>query len=154
VLQLPPIPLNLCTAEPILRLLVALRGHDQEHFSVLGAWEAFKLFGEIETTLEDGGATFQVYPAEASSSQFEVFFGRQLTGPTEPGYRLSRMVGVHVLLETSEREVDPEELWSHDLSDRAAFFSRVEGLEQLAIAARAPLMMVTFVVEEELPEEA
>ena len=117
---------NPLTADPILRLILALDGHEAGRFSFSAGWGAFSRFIRLQSTCDIDRASFQIDSSDGVSCF--VRFARELwpgrsddVGPDE---------GRVVLLEFAWLEdpppLDSALLWSDDDQDVAGFLKTVE----------------------------
>jgi hypothetical protein len=170
--------LNLIKADPILRLLTAHRGFEDGQIPFSDGWSVFKVFMQLPATSEDGGATFQAYPAESQPDVLEVFFGRQLGerfGMVEPishfagilmphlfagelkpkEWVKTRVVGLNYVYHPPEAEPDDMdeldlnvEIWSTDFGTLDAFFRKVESSVCFHEACSRVPMAVNFYTQQ------
>ena len=75
---LPPTDLNVLTADPILRLLVAEMGLEAPAIPFQDGWSVFKRFAAFPTRVADGGATFQARYWDDNRDAVEVLVARQM----------------------------------------------------------------------------
>ena len=147
-----PLTLNVLTAGPILRLLVAALGYENDDIPFPEGWAAFKNFLAFPTVIGDDGGTFQVCPAEEDPLVFDVFIGRQLSERrrsqlSEVDYEDTRIVGINFVLEAPD-PVDELEVWSKDFPDLSTFFGHVENTSAFHAALSAQLAIATFYSQE------
>jgi hypothetical protein len=146
--------LNIPKADPALRLLAAHAGFEDGQIPFEEGWSIFKVFMRLPTSVEDGGATFQVAPADANSHVLEVFFGRELIG-VRPPLADARVIGLSYVFHPPESGpavrdylVEGEEIWSTDFATLEDFFTAVEESEGYRTARGREVMMVTFYQQE------
>jgi len=145
--MMPEIRLDILTADPLLRLLVAAEGHEAPPF--VPSWRAFKRFMALPTLIRDGGATFQVFESEGDLSQLEVFFGRELgqLHVSVDDWEEVRVVGVHFVFDV-EHALEPHDLWSRDEASVDEFFELVEGSDAYRLASEGQLIASAFYSQE------
>lgn len=130
-IQLPPLTLNLLTAAPLLRLLLALQGHDADDLDPKVTWNAFKEFGRWTADTPGDVLSFQATwtPADTVEAPDPPFFyctiSRELT-PDEDDLTAIRSVQIQWSFDVPENEVEEIEVWSDAFSDLDSFFEHVE----------------------------
>ncbi len=148
--------LNLVKADPILRLLCALKGFEDGLVPFPEAWSVFKLFIQLPTRVKDGGATFQASSGDPDPGVLDVFIGRQLSEDSGRGWIETRVVGFAFVFHPSESEsedgddlVSGEEFWSANFATEDEFFAAVEGSAGFRAASSREVMAVTFYSQED-----
>ena len=140
--------LDVLTAGPLIRLMTARRGLEEQGFSVDEGWEILKEFARFPTLVQDHGCVFQTAPTEGDSDQMEIFMGRDLSEMTQGGWVRHRISGFQFIV-TAQGSVEELESWSEDFGSLDEFFASVEGSPEFGVARTAPCMFAAFWTQED-----
>lgn len=140
--------LDVITAGPLIRLMAARRGLEEQEFSVDEAWDILKWFARFPTRVRDHGCVFQAAPTEGDPNQVEIFMGRDLSEMTFGGWVRRRITGFQFIA-AAPGGVDEMECWSENFESLDEFFAYVERTSAFAATRAAPSLVATFWVQEE-----
>ena len=133
--SLPPLELNIKTAGPLLRLLLAQRGLEDPDLEPDGAWDVFKLFCRLPAKTEVDLVSFQATwtPEDAEQAPdpplFYCTWTRELTEADE-FFSNTRAIQIQWSFDPQESGLDEFEAWSEDFPNLDAFIQQVESTPQ------------------------
>jgi hypothetical protein len=154
-------PINHLTAEPTLRLMVAMAGEDPaEGFYFAKGWTVFKEFLHLPTEYAHDVASFQIHlpmPEEGIglSVQFVREFQWEPVEEHDTGVRRVLMEFEDMPLEPGQPSFDPTDdgqdvaIWSDDYPTVEAFLAAVEAHPTFPRLADAPYLSGAIFVEVE-----
>ena len=140
--------LDVITAGPLIRLMAARRGLEEQDFSVDQGWDILKSFARFPTLVQDHGCVFQATATEGDPNQLETFMGRDLSEMTPGGWVRRRVSGFQFIAPASGG-VEELECWSEDFESLDEFFAYVERTSAFAAARTALSVFASFWVQEE-----
>ena len=125
-LTFPSVRANTLTAEPLLKLLIAVEGEEPSTPSPMVAWKVYQEFLRYPASGEDD-ASFQTEWIDGDSPVFHVTFTRQFTDEVAGVGSLTHQVAIQFGYEV-ERPADAEsiELWRSDHPDLEAYLAAIE----------------------------
>ncbi len=143
--NIPPLSLNIKTAGPLLRLLLAQRDLEEPDFDPQSALEVFKVFCSLPTSVEADLASFQATwtPEDAEEMpdppMFYCTLARQLTETDEFGSTI-RAVQIQWSIDPQTPDLEDLEVWSDEFPNLDDFFRHIEASAQFkALAANATI---------------
>ena len=142
------VKLNVITAGPLIRLMAARRGLEEQEFSVDEGWDLLKSFARFPALVKDNGCVFQAAATEGDPNDLEIFMGRDLSQMMPSGGELRRNTGFQFIAAASGA-VEELECWSEDFESLDEFFAHVEATSVFAIARTAPCVFASFWVQED-----
>lgn len=122
---------NVYTAEPLLKLMLAMEGQDPAMVDATTAWKVWQRYLEIPAT-PGNDASFQVAWVEGpGETRCQVHFTRQVTEPIEGfgPYTLQVVIQYDYVRDRAAADVDVE-LWRSDFPGSKAFTDAI--MEQRA----------------------
>lgn len=140
--------LDVITAGPLLRLMAARRGLEEQEFSVDDGWDILKAFAQFPTLVQDHGCVFQTTATEGDPNQVQIFMGRELSQMTPAGRVRDRVSGFQFIAD-SPGGVEEFESWSEDFGNLDEFFAYVEGTSAFTAARTAATFFAAFWIQEE-----
>jgi hypothetical protein len=135
VSHLPNLQINLITAGPLLRLLLAMDDAEDPYSPSESNWEVFKLFCRLPASVTSDVISFQASwtPEDAAEvpdpPMFYCTWSRELQD-SERFVPETRAVQIQWAIDPGTDVMQDFEAWSDDFPDLESFFAAVEGSPQ------------------------
>jgi hypothetical protein len=142
---LPALELNLKTAGPLLRLLLAQHDLDDPCYQPDVAWKVFQLFCRLPARVTSDIVSFQSTLAPEDINDHPdprvvyCTWSRELTESDEFG-SASRAIQLQWTFDPMNSELEDVELWSADFPDLHSFFSAAEATPQFQALLRSDVL--------------
>ena len=132
--DLPPLEVNLLTAGPLLRLILAQHGAEPPQMSAQDAWSAFKVFMHFRSLLSNDVASFQatwnpedtVDVPDPDPPIFYCTWSRELVDDSGPMGQEGRAIQIQWAFDPVEDHLGELEIWSDAFATLDEFFNAVE----------------------------
>lgn len=153
--DLPPLEINLLTAGPLLRLILAQHDVEPPNMPAAEAWEAFKVFLRFPSALRTDVASFQATwtPEDTVDVPDPPFFyctwSRELVDDTGLVGPEGRAIQIQWAFDPVDQDVPEMEIWSDAFDSLQAFFDAVEGSEAFRSLLRHEAIAELYTVDTE-----